>query len=421
MRADAKRRPRARRRSEGTGEAPGTGWLDVQRKAGRVAAMLLLLLASGAWRPASPSEASPTYVFQPGDVIDVVVSSHSGYDRVITIQPDGRIHFPIAGEIVAAGLTAEQLATRLREGLTQELVDPSVTVSLKELNHVPVGRVSVLGAVRSPGTFELREKSTLAELLAAAGGPLPAADLARVTITPSDRAHVRTVDLSRAAETGQAEGDVRLEPGDLIIVPAGAAPTALVTGAVAKTGSYAIQDGARAMDLISLAGGAAPAADLAHVRLTRAGQNRVLDLGAVAGGGARADSDANPMMRPGDALVVPENANQVYLLGEVARPAAYPLQPGDHLFDVLTRAGGTTSQANAEKAVLIRRDANGQPAAQPIDLVKMLTRGGMKNNLALQQGDVLLIPGRRPGSRSPLGALGSVIAPFTGLFGLLLR
>jgi protein involved in polysaccharide export with SLBB domain len=105
----------------------------------------------------------------------------------------------------------------------------------------------------------------------------------------------------------------------------------------------------------------------------------------------------------------------------VARPAAYPLQPGDHLFDVLTRAGGTTSQANAGKAVLIRRDANGQPAAQPIDLVKMLTKGDMKNNLALQQGDVLLIPGRRPASRSPLGALGSVIAPFTGLFGLLLR
>jgi protein involved in polysaccharide export with SLBB domain len=157
------------------------------------------------------------------------------------------------------------------------------------------------------------------------------------------------------------------------------------------------------------------------VRLTRAGQSQILDLAAVAGGSARADSDANPILRPGDTLVVPENANQVYLLGEVARPAAYPLQPGDRLFDVLTRAGGTTPQANPGKAMLLRRGTDGQPSAQPIDLAKMLTKGDMTNNLTLQQGDVLLIPGRRPGSRSPWGALGSILAPFTGLFGLLVR
>src|SRR5216684_57940 len=77
--------------------------------------------------PESERQAPASYLFVPGDVIDVTVSSHMGYDRTITIQPDGRIQFPGAGEIVAAGLTPAQLGARLQQGLNRELVDPQVT------------------------------------------------------------------------------------------------------------------------------------------------------------------------------------------------------------------------------------------------------------------------------------------------------
>jgi polysaccharide export outer membrane protein len=363
--------------------------------------------------PASKPAASYTYM--PGDLLEITVSSHTGLDRTITIQPDGRIQFPLAGEIVAAGLTATQLAGRLQEGLSRELVDPHVTVSLKEMNHSN-RRVSVLGAVHSPGVYDLKAKGTLTELLATAGGPQPLADLSRITITDADRSRVQTVDLLRATQGQQTEGDRMLEPGDLIIVPAGAAPTALVMGQVTRPGSYQIQERSRVMDLLSQAGGSLARADLSRVKLTRAGQDQFLDLQAVSTGSARADSEANPPVQSGDTIVVPENTNAVYLLGEVAKPDAYPLRGGDHLLDLLTRAGGTSPQADADKAVLLRRDPRGQPVAQPLRLGRLLTKGEMRDNLVLQPGDVIVVPGKKVKNGSGMTTL---LSPVLGLLSLL--
>src|SRR3989442_3985401 len=169
--------------------------------------------------------AAASYLFVPGNIIDITGSRHAGYDRTIPIQPDGRIQFPEVGEIVAAGLTSAQLAARIQQGLNTRLVDPQVTVSLKELNKQSVRRVSVLGAVKNPGVFELKEKSTLAELLAAAGGPTPIADLRRITVTRADGSKKVVADLSGAARTGELSQNLVLEPADLIWVPEGTPPT----------------------------------------------------------------------------------------------------------------------------------------------------------------------------------------------------
>jgi protein involved in polysaccharide export with SLBB domain len=387
----------------------------------------LTTAAPCAGAPAEPVSPAPgSYVFGPGDVIDISIPSHSGYDRTMTIQPDGHIHFPLAGEIAAAGLTSAQLAARIRKGLSAELVDPRVTVSLKELNHGLMRRVSVLGEVKAPGSFELKEKSTLAELLAMAGGPQPYADLSRITITHADRHRVEIVDFSRAAQTGNVQGDIQLESGDLIIIPPGAPPTVLVLGEVTRPGSYPIESSSRIMDAVSLAGGPTPRAGLSEVRLTRAGQTRILDPQSGASdsrtGGSEAPkgvgSNGNVLLQAGDVVTVPEDENRVFLIGEVAKPDSYPLRPGDHLLDLLTRAGGPTRDANTEKAVLIRRDGNGQPEGQPLDLTRLLTKGDMRKNLALQPGDVIVLPNK--GQRTP-STLRTLLVPFTGLLGVLMR
>src|SRR5262249_16578780 len=76
-----------------------------------------LLADGGSDTAAKSGPAAPaSYVFVPGDVIDITVPTHMGYDRTLTIQPDGRIEFPSVGEIVAAGLTSAQLAPRIQEG-----------------------------------------------------------------------------------------------------------------------------------------------------------------------------------------------------------------------------------------------------------------------------------------------------------------
>jgi protein involved in polysaccharide export with SLBB domain len=389
--------------------------------------LCLVALAVGTPAVAAPSagtgpeggEPAPAgYRFAPDDVVEITVSSHMGYDRILTISPDGRFQFPLVGEIVAAGMTASQLAMRIQEGLSTELVDPQVTVSLKQRGSRTRGTVSLLGAVRSPGVFELKEKSTLLELLAAAGGALTSADLLHVTITHADRSPVQTIDLARAVRTGTIDGETPLASGDLIFVPTAASSTVLVTGEVAKPGSYEIGTNTRAMDLLSQAGGANPRADLSRVRLTRTGQVQILNLQAVVSGAERADSTANPVLLTGDTLVLPESENRVYLLGQVAKPDAYPLREGDHLFDLLTRAGGTSPGADPGKAVLIRRNEHGQPEAQPLNLTRMLTKGDMRSNLALRPGDVILIPEKKANKPSALGAFAPLIYPLLGLVNL---
>jgi protein involved in polysaccharide export with SLBB domain len=354
---------------------------------------------------------TPSYRFVPGDVIDITVSSHPGRDRTVTIPPDGRISFPRAGEIPAAGLTAAELAARLQELLSAQLVDPRVTVSL---NKQAARRVSLLGAVRAPGGIEMKDGMTVAEALAAGGGPTPLADLHRVTITRADQSVV-TVDLAQAETTGRLERNALVQPGDIIVVPEGAPPTVVVMGEAARPGSYEIQGNSRVTDAVAQAGGPTPKADLTHVRLTRAGQVQVLDLGGLAAGAGKTDPAANPLVLPGDTIVLPENENQVYLLGEVAKPDAYRLREGDHLLDVLTRAGGTTREANSRQAMLIRRDAQGQPVAQSLDLQKMLTKGEMQNNVALQQGDVIVVPPKKVKNPS---ALTTLLYPFVSLLSL---
>jgi protein involved in polysaccharide export with SLBB domain len=368
-------------------------------------------------RSREPRAAS--YLFVPGDVVEITVTSHRNLDRTVTIQPDGRIQFPRAGEIVAAGATAAELAKRIEEGLKADLVGPRVTVSLKELNRGLLRRVSVLGAVKSPGVYELKEQSTVAEVLATAGGPTPVADLRRVTITSIDGGRKVVADLARATRTGELTDRVILEPGDLVIVPEGVPPTVLVLGEVVKPGSYELQGEMRLLDALSLAGGPTGKADLQRVTLTRAGQGtkETVDLQELLTKGQQKELAANLLLQPGDTLVLPENERKFYVLGEVTRSDAFPLKPEARVLDGITTAGGSTREADLTKVMLIRKDEKGQPVARRLDLKKMMTQGQMADNEPLRPGDVLFVPGRR--QKRPITDYLTFLYPLSGLLSVL--
>src|SRR5436309_1025678 len=105
-----------------------------------------LLCASPGW-----TAEADEYHFAPGDVIEVTVAPQHAFDRTVTVQPDGKISFPVVGPLRVGGLTVAQLAEALQTGLDRDLVHPHVTVSLRELNRQAAPRVSVLGAVKNEG------------------------------------------------------------------------------------------------------------------------------------------------------------------------------------------------------------------------------------------------------------------------------
>jgi protein involved in polysaccharide export with SLBB domain len=294
-------------------------------------------------------------------------------------------------------------------------VDPVVSVSLKEVSKREVGRVSFLGAVRSPGSIEIRDNTTLADALAAVGGPAPLADLRRITVTRTN-GEVTTVDLSQTDRTGRVETNLRLQPGDIIVVPEGTRPTVLVLGEVAKPGSHELPREARLLDALSLAGGATDRADLHRVTVARAGagSTRTLDLLPLLTKGDTSNPELNILLQPGDTLFVAETAQQVYVLGSVGKPGLYPLRPGDRVLDVLVNAGG--AGAGSSKAVLVRRGEGGQPVPKELDLKKIMAKGDMQENQLLQPGDALFVPDKKT-RRGVTDALG-LVWPLSTLFSL---
>ncbi len=361
---------------------------------------------------AAPRTPSAGYLFAPGDVIEVTVAPQHTFDRVVTVQPDGKISYPNVGEISVSGLTVAQLAEKLRRGLDRDLVDPVVTVSLQKEGERDTGRVSLLGAVHAQNSYPIKEGTSLAEVLAGAGGPTPEADLRHVTINHADGS-VTTVDLSSDETIGRADRMPRLRPGDVIVLPQGPPSTVLVEGEVTRPGSYPIQRDSRLLDAIQLAGGWTQKADLRRITVAHAGVpgSRTLDLQPLLARGDTSDPDLNMRLQPGDTIFLPDSPRQILVVGGVSKPDSYPLKPNERVLDALVQAGG--AGGGASKVVLVRADAAGNRQPRTLDLKKIMAKGDQKENELLQPGDMLYVQDKK--SRAPGGLL-NLLYPLSSVF-----
>jgi polysaccharide export outer membrane protein len=103
----------------------------------------------------------------PDDVIDVSVYQDKGLDRTVPVRPDGKISLPLIGEMPASGKTPTDLQKEIAQRLKQYIADPTVTVVVKEVNSP---KVSILGEVKTPGMYKIKDRATLLDAIALAGG-----------------------------------------------------------------------------------------------------------------------------------------------------------------------------------------------------------------------------------------------------------
>lgn len=103
----------------------------------------------------------------PDDVIEVSVYQDKDFDRTVPVRPDGKISLPLIGEMAASGKTAPDLQKEIAQRLKQFISDPTVTVVVKEVNSP---KVSIIGEVKNPGMYKLKDRATLLDAIAMAGG-----------------------------------------------------------------------------------------------------------------------------------------------------------------------------------------------------------------------------------------------------------
>src|SRR5689334_13049662 len=128
----------------------------------------------------TPSAEPRTFRLGPDDVILVrAVDAEEISDKQIRVDAEGYINMPLVGRLHAAGLTVDELQVEMITRLKRTIRKPDVAVSLVETHSQPV---SVVGAVKNPGIFQLQSRKTLIEVLSAAGGPRDDAGfVARIT------------------------------------------------------------------------------------------------------------------------------------------------------------------------------------------------------------------------------------------------
>jgi polysaccharide export outer membrane protein len=149
------------------------------------------------------------------DVLAVFVWKQPDLSTTAVIRPDGKISLPLLGELEAAGRTSSQLQAEIATQLRQFVVDPHVNVIVKEINS-PV--ISVLGQVRKPDRYHIRQRVTALEAIAMAGGFTDFAKRDKITIIRNSGAEkIRIqVDLKKVVS---GHGEVYyLEPLDTIYV-----------------------------------------------------------------------------------------------------------------------------------------------------------------------------------------------------------
>jgi polysaccharide biosynthesis/export protein len=158
-----------------------------------------------------------SYLINPHDLIDIAVLGEQDLSLSVRVSERGMISFPLLGEVRAAGYTPIQFERRLETLLGDDyLVTPSVNVTIKEY-----GTVSVLGQVQKPGTFEIKGRLSVSQAIARAGGLTRTASPNRTQIIRKcdGREEIIPVRLNDILKDGDLSQDIRLQPGDLIVVP----------------------------------------------------------------------------------------------------------------------------------------------------------------------------------------------------------
>lgn len=169
-----------------------------------------------------PSVLVDSYKMAVGDNVQVNVWKNPEVSTAAPIRPDGKISLPLAGDVMAAGKTPEQLSREIENRLAVYLKNPTVTVILTGLQgHAFLSRIRITGAVTQNISIDYHQGMTVLDAVLEAGSITPFADandtkLYRRTTKGDMTYDVRLKDIM---QKGDMSTNILLLPGDVITVP----------------------------------------------------------------------------------------------------------------------------------------------------------------------------------------------------------
>ncbi len=430
-------------------------------------------------KPLSPSSPTPylperntsllattthPYTLDSGDVIQVNVFALT--PSVATVFNDGTITLPLIGTVNVRGKTLPEVNSLLTKLYGRYLKRPAVDVILLKTRPI---QVAVVGEVNKPGNYNVSSQETQArvsDLLVLAGGLTVSADIRQIQLKRKEkgREEIYSLDFWQLLQEGDLSQDVRLQDGDVVIVPkkedtnpweyrqlADATfgikyttpPNVTLIGEVTNPGVYTlpIDKGIpRLTSAIQLAGGVRELADIRNImvtRIARDGQTQTItvNLWEMLQSG---DINKDIPLRDGDTIFIPpakeiESAEAekiatanfspaeitVNVVGSVRQPGSIKLKPNTSLNKAILAAGGFDMAGVNPTVELIRVNANGTVTRREIK-IDLQAAVNEQTNPILRNNDIIVVSGTAPvnrGSNNILGVLGTIF-PFLGIFNL---
>ena len=264
-------------------------------------------------------QSSPPSLLGPGDSIAIHALHVTEIPQgPIRLGEDGLLELPMIGSLKAVGLTPGELAAEIRKRLDSFVRDPEVSVDVIEVKSRPV---SVLGAVKTPGVYQLNARKRLLEMIAAAGGadesagsvvnvnrprasgPIPLGDTAE-----SAGYYSAQISLPEIVDGRRPDDNIVILPNDVITIPR--AKLVYVIGEVHKSGGFVLRDreNLSVLQAISLAEGLTPTAGSRNAKIIRPAEGAqprtelAVDVKSILAG-----KTPDIPLRPNDVLFIPNS------------------------------------------------------------------------------------------------------------------
>lgn len=333
----------------------------------------------------------PNYRLGPGDevVIDIWGTSQNTIRQ--QISPDGTINIEKIGPVNLNGMTVAEANNYMKKvlGKTYSGLDtPDGTLEIRlTLGNARTIQINVMGEVVQPGTYALSSFSTVFHALYRAGGVNDIGSLRNVQVTRNGK-NVATVDVYEFIMKGKTQDDIRLQEGDVIIVPAYEA-LVQISGNVKRPMKFEMKKDETLSTLLNYAGGFSSDAYTRSLRVVR--QNgEEYEINTV-----KEIDYSVYRMRNGDVVtaeaILNRFTNKLEIRGAVYRPGIYQLSGQlNTVRELVDEANGLMGDAFTNRAVLQREREDLTSEVISVDIRGILA--GTSPDIPLQKNDILYIP-----------------------------
>lgn len=308
------------------------------------------------------------YVVGPGD--EVVIRAWGAIDIDVRafVDRSGTINIPKVGIFGVAGIRYQDLQAHVQKAISRVYRNFELSVNLGKLRAI---QVFVVGQALRPGSYTLGATSTLVNAVFAAGGPSGKGSMRAVQLKRDNKV-VSEFDLYDLIVKGDMSKDARLLPGDVIYFPP-VGELAAVSGSVNIPAIFELKKGAKLGDLLQLAGGITPVAQMQKASIERIdGKSRRVDEVSLDQKGLDYE------LRNGDVIAIKELSPRfdkaVTLRGNVAAPSRHPWYEGMRVKDLIPEKDALIAPEYWIRRNLMTRDplqtkgsAPIEPAREPLD------------------------------------------------------